>query len=518
MAHDLLIRNARPVRIDRADPMSGDAVGEPMDLRIRDGLVVEMAPGLPEDGARILDAEGRWVVPGLWDHHVHMIQWARTLTWLDLAGTRGPGEVVTRVKSALAESTAQVLTGFGFRSAAWSVQPTVAELAAVSGSRPVVLISGDGHNGWLNSAALAMLGVPPRDTALDEFDWFPVFARLEELPRDAKADDAAYREAVRRASAKGIVGITDMEFGRGFADWPERAATGITGLRVRAATYPATLDEVIERGLRTGDPLSDGDPLLTMGPLKIISDGSLNTRTAYCCEPYVDEPTSRGKLNVPPAELTDLLARATAHGLAVAVHAIGDAAVSAALDAFAATGARGSIEHAQLMAHPDIARMGALGVTASVQPAHLLDDRDVTERCWPDRADRCFPLRSLLDAGVTLAMGSDAPVAPLDPWLAMAAAVHRSADERPAWHPQEAVTPAEALAASTFGAGTVGEGSRADLVLVDDDPLAPAGDTVGGDRAGGDSAGGDSAGAAAQLRHTRVSVTLVDGEVTYDGR
>ncbi|MBP8881075.1 MAG: amidohydrolase family protein, partial [Dermatophilaceae bacterium] len=130
MAHDLLIRNARPVRIDRADPMSGDAVGEPMDLRIRDGLVVEMAPGLPEDGARILDAEGRWVVPGLWDHHVHMIQWARTLTWLDLAGTRGPGEVVTRVKSALAESTAQVLTGFGFRSAAWSVQPTVAELDA----------------------------------------------------------------------------------------------------------------------------------------------------------------------------------------------------------------------------------------------------------------------------------------------------------------------------------------------------------------------------------------------------
>ena len=245
-----------------------------------------------------------------------------------------------------------------------------------------------------------------------------------------------------------------------------------------------------------------------MGPLKIISDGSLNTRTAYCCEPYVDEPTSRGKLNVPPAELTDLLARATAHGLAVAVHAIGDAAVSAALDAFAATGARGSIEHAQLMARPDIARMGALGVTASVQPAHLLDDRDVTERCWPDRADRCFPLRSLLAAGVTLAMGSDAPVAPLDPWLAMAAAVHRSADERPAWHPQEAVTPAEALAASTFGAGTVGAGSRADLVLVDQDPLAPAGDRVGG----------DSAAAAARLRHTRVSVTLVDGEVTYDGR
>jgi predicted amidohydrolase YtcJ len=117
-----------------------------------------------------------------------------------------------------------------------------------------------------------------------------------------------------------------------------------------------------------------------------------------------------------------------------------------------------------------------------VQPAHLLDDRDVTEQCWPDRADRCFPLRSMTAAGVRLVMGSDAPVSPLDPWLAMAAAVHRSGDEREPWHPEQSLTAAEALAASTDGQGTVAPGSRGDVVLLDADPLAGVGHSaaVGG--------------------------------------
>ena len=92
--------------------------------------------------------------------------------------------------------------------------------------------------------------------------------------------------------------------------------------------------------------------------------------------------------------------------------------------------------------------MAALGVRASVQPAHLLDDRDVTERLWPGRSERCFPLRWMLDEGVDVVLGSDAPVSPLDPWLAVAAAVHRSGDEREPWHPEQSITVREALAAS----------------------------------------------------------------------
>jgi len=482
--------------------------GGPVDIRLRDAMVHEVATGLrPDHNERVVDADGRWAAPGLWDQHVHMLQWAQTLTRLDVSGTSGPTEVTRIVGDHIAELPAvgsgSAVHGFGYRSATWARQPTVAELDAVSGDRSVILVSGDGHNGWLNSRALTLLGVPPRADPLEENEWFPVFTRLGDLPGVKAETEAGYRQAVANAAARGVVGITDFEFGPGYRDWPQRLAAGIDQLRARTATYPDRLEEVIAAGLRTGQELPGGDGLLTMGPLKIISDGSLNTRTAYCCEPFADAESlefPRGKANHSLEELITLLGRARECGLEIALHAIGDAAAAAALDAFAATGAVGSIEHAQLMRWEDITRMGRLGVRASVQPAHLLDDRDVTAQCWPDRADRCFALRSMLDAQVTLAMGSDAPVARLDPWLAMAAAVHRSADDREAWNPAESLTVAEALAASTDGQTTLAPGNRGDVVLLDDDPLRPV---------------GDSAAVAAHLRDMRVAATFLAGRPTH---
>ena len=274
-------------------------------------------------------------------------------------------------------------------------------------------------------------------------------------------------------------------------------------LRVRWATYADSLDEVLEAGLRTGDPLPGCDERMTMGPLKIISDGSLNTRTAWCCEPYADAhrleyPT--GQPNLSGDELRDLLKRAHGGGLEVATHAIGDAAVAEALAAYAETGAIGSIEHAQLVGRDDVRRMAELGIRASVQPAHLLDDRDLTELIWPGRAERSFAFRWMLDDGVELALGSDAPVSPLDPWLAIAAAVHRSADHREAWHGEQALSPAEALAASVDGQPTVGVGSPGDLVLLDADPLA---------------VGADSAETGSALRDMSVALTAVGGRVVH---
>ncbi len=496
-----LIRRVRLVPVRTPVPF-GD---RPVDVRIRRGLVREVAPQLrPERDEDVLDAEGRWGIPGLWDQHVHMDQWGKTYVGLDLNGTESPAAVTRIVGAQIAalppEPCESVLYGWGHRLAAWPRQPTVAELDAVSGDHPVVLVSGDGHNGWLNSRALELLGVPPRTGVLDECEWFPVFARLEELPG---AEQAGYGRAVAEAAAKGVVGVRDFEFGPGYRDWPERVARGINQLRARPATYPDRLEEVIAAGLRTGEELPGGAGLLNMGPLKIISDGSLNSRTAYCHEPYADAQSwefPRGKQNYSSAELVALLGRAHECGLRISVHAIGDAAIASALDAFATTGAHGSIEHAQLITREDIARMARLGVGASVQPAHLLDDRDVTWQCWPDRADRCFPLRSMVDAGVQLEMGSDAPVARLDPWLAMAAAVHRSADEREPWNPAEALTAAEALAASTDGQPTVAPGNRGDVVLLDDDPLQPL---------------DDSATVGVHLREVRVAATFLAGRATH---
>jgi predicted amidohydrolase YtcJ len=154
----------------------------------------------------------------------------------------------------------------------------------------------------------------------------------------------------------------------------------------------------------------------------------------------------------------------------------------------------------QLVTRTAVKTMARLNLRASVQPAHLLDDRDVTELIWPDRADRCFALRWMLDDGVELALGSDAPVSPLDPWLAIAAAVHRSGDERPAWHPEQALTAREALAASVDGRGSVHAGMPADLVLLDADPLAEHLDT---------------ASASVALRSMPVALTMVAGATVF---
>lgn len=170
-----------------------------------------------------------------------------------------------------------------------------------------------------------------------------------------------------------------------------------------------------------------------------------------------------------------MLRRATAAGLDVAVHAIGDRANGLVLDAFAATDATGRIEHAQLLSDHDVARFAALGVAASVQPEHAVDDRDVADRHWAGRTHRAFAYRSLLDAGAELVLGSDAPVAPLDPWITLAAAVHRSEDGRPRWHPEQEIPVAVALAASAGPDGPVAVGRRADLTITGLDPAsAPA--------------------------------------------
>ncbi|GEO90361.1 hydrolase [Aeromicrobium flavum] len=489
----LLLRHVRLVPIRTAAPT------EPVSVRIVDGTIVAVAPEIsPERGDEVVEADGRWAAPGLWDQHVHLTQWAQTRTRLDVSGTTDPTQVTALVGEQLrTHPDDDWVFGYGFRLTEWERPPTVAELDAVSGGRPVVLTSGDAHTGWLNTAALAALGAEPTDGPVTEAPWFTLMTQVVELT-STQDGGSGIDEAIAEAAGRGVVGLVDFEFAEPLRTWPERVARGIDAVAVRRAVYPDYLDEVIAAGLRTGDPLTP-DGLVTMGPLKIISDGSLNTRTAFCHEPYAGS-SDRGVQNHDRAALAALLERATAHGLAAAVHAIGDAAVHEALAAFAGSGATGSIEHAQLMAPADIATMAALGVTASVQPAHLLDDRDVAARLWPDREQDCFPLRSLLDAGVTVTFGSDAPVSALDPWTAMAAAVHRSDDAREPWNPAQAMTPAEALAASVDGRDTLSPGRRADLVLLDRDPL-PATD--------------DSSVAAARLREVGAEATLRAGRFTH---
>ena len=379
----------------------------------------------------------------------------------------------------------------GHRAGTWARQVTVAELDAACAEIPVVLINSDCHHGWLNTAALDALGLARRDTVVAEAEWFgayPLVAAVLEGP-PAPAD---YQKVLKKAAARGIAGLVDFEFGAPWSDWTRRWHEGCDLLRIRWSPYPDQLDSVRAAGLRSGACLPGADDRLSAGSLKIISDGSLGTRTAWCYEPYADTGGC-GAPNQSAAELTEMIEAGRRAGLSVATHAIGDRALDTALKAYAVTGARGSIEHAQVTTSQGIAEMARLGLTASVQPAHLLDDYRTTDRVWADKTDRCFTLRSLLDHGVAVALGSDAPVAPLDPWLAIATAVHRRLPGDEPWHPEQAITAAEAIAASVDGR-RIAVGQPGDAALLDFDPLAS-----------------DPAG----LRAMRVALTCVAGQVVH---
>jgi predicted amidohydrolase YtcJ len=446
----------------------------PVDVLVEHGRVARILPHSSEDGpGERVRLGGRWLVPGLHDRHVHMSQWAMVSRRLDLVGAGSASEAAALVAGAVAGGAHEV-AGFGYRDGLWADAPSLALLDGVAPDVPVVLVSADLHACWLNSAAATRYGVQPADDGvLREGDCFRLVRELDDVADDLLDDWVA--ESAARAAARGVVGITDYEMRWNRDDWARRAADGAFPLRVSFGIYPQHLDRAIDEGLRTGDVLDGTDGLVRVGGAKMITDGSLNTRTAWCFDPYPgleghEHPA--GLATVPYEELVPLMTRADAGGLTPAVHAIGDRANARVLDAFEAVGCRGSIEHAQLLRHDDVARFARLGIVASVQPEHAMDDRDVADRYWAGRTDRAFMLAELATAGVDLALGSDAPVAPLDPWVAIAAAVGRARDGREPWHPEQAIDVRAALAASTNGAGAeVRVGGAADLTVVELDPF-----------------------------------------------
>ncbi|WP_114046241.1 amidohydrolase family protein [Acidipropionibacterium virtanenii] len=433
------------------------------------------------DDVTVADLDGRTVIPGLWDEHVHAEQWALASRRFEVSQTASPAEVLQTVHDHLERLPGDgqdiIIQGFGLRASRWRADPSAADLDAVCGPWPVAIVSADLHSTWCSTAALRKLGMNGKAGFLTEADSFAAQTRLARVPR--RILNGWLDQCCRRAAACGVVGIRDMEFSSSVDVWTARRSAGGCPMRVEVSVYPDRLDEAVDRGLRTGRPATPGS-LVTMGPLKIIVDGSMSTRSAWCHRPYPGAvgPDRTGVDSVAPDELVELMRRARAAGLTPAAHAIGDLAVGVVLDAFERSGAHGFLEHAQLVADADLRRFAQLGVTASVQPAHLIDDRETTDAIWTDRAARSFRFRDLLEAGARLILGSDAPVSPVDPWLAIRVAVERTGDDRPAWHPEQAITMSQALRASTHGIDAVRVGGPADLVALDANPFELHGDEL----------------------------------------
>jgi predicted amidohydrolase YtcJ len=495
--------------------------------RTRDVLVVEGrvlaiaddlssgAPGLDglPDPVEVVDLAGAALLPGLRDAHTHLEQWAAARRRIDVSAAGSAQEAAGLMAAALRAAPpapGAVVMGHGFRDALWGEPATAAVLdAALAGVVPpdtiVVLGSGDLHTAWANTAAARRFDLSSPTGLVLEQEAMDLVARAARV--DPAVLDGWVLEAAAAAAARGLTAVVDLEYGDLIGSWARRAGLreGGPALRVRAGVWVDRLEEAIAAGLRSGDPLPGVvDPVaadrVRMGPLKVFVDGSLGTRTAFCHDPYPGAAgaDAHGVLRTPPEELERLLRRGSAAGLDLAVHAIGDRAAAVALDGFAAAGCTGRIEHAQQVHDADLPRFAELGVVASVQPRHALDDRDAADQHWAAATARAFPYRALVDAGAEIVLGSDAPVAPLDPWDGIASAVHRSLDDRPAWHPEQHLDLDTALAAASGGRRGVRVGDVADLVVVAEPPAT----VLARDGADG-------------LRAMEVLATLVGGRFTH---
>jgi predicted amidohydrolase YtcJ len=436
---------------------------------------------------------GRCVLPGFADSHVHFPTWAVARREVRLEGTATLDEALARVREALGTvRPGDWLRGRGWRSGDWSpaVEPTRQALDEVTGEIPTALLARDSHSLWLNSAALARadgdLQVRGGVVELDE-QGEPTGVLREESAwhfRDTAIEiaDSEYvdgmREGLRIANARGVTSVHDKDGWLGaLRFWQALAADESLSLRVWQSLPHDQIGRLGELGIRGGF----GNSKLKVGYLKVFMDGTLGSRTARMLDGSGVQITSR-------EDLVEIIREAAQAGFPLAVHAIGDLANREALDAFEQTaaewrplGLRHRIEHAQILATEDVERFARIGVAASVQFSHAPSDRDLAERFWSGETHRSYAWRSLWDSGALVANGSDAPIEELDPLAGIVAGVRRTLDERPAWHPEQAVTVQEALEATTVTPAWLARDERrrgkllpgylADLVVLDRDPL-----------------------------------------------
>ena len=250
---------------------------------------------------------------------------------LDLSGiasARGVADIVRERDGVASDGTVLYGYGYGFRDGLWPDAPHKRLLDAALPDRPVALVSADLHAAWLNSACLALVGRGDHPTGLvREHECHEILCALPEVTSGVL--DGWIADACEAAVARGVTGVIDFQYGDTVEDWERRSAESTPAVRVSAAVYPSRLDTAVERGLRTGIEIGAGGSLVRMGPLKLFTDGSLDTRTALCRDPYPGLGGTDGSHGIEvtsPQELVRLMRRAAAHGIEPAVHAIGDRA------------------------------------------------------------------------------------------------------------------------------------------------------------------------------------------------
>jgi predicted amidohydrolase YtcJ len=497
--NDLLLYNGRVRPLDGNAP-TADALAVRGDRILGIGSEADVRT-LLAPGAEAIDLRGACLLPGFHDSHVHLTQHGRELSQIDLGDTLTVEAALERVAAAAAAAPlGSWLLGSGFALQRWQVHDLRADdLDRVAPDHPVLLRSQDHHSAWANRRALDLAGIdadtpdPPQGTMRRDDDGTPSGLLLERAldlvvrlvpDPDAEALAGALRRAGDDLAARGITTVHHMAY-EPPSHW-RALALAASGPDYPLRVWACVPNEDLEHAAAIGIAGGQGGAGFEIGGAKFFADGALGSRTAWMLEPYLDAD-GVGIVVDGPELLNERVPLAIAAGFAPVVHAIGDAANRATLDAFEASadawqalGLRPRIEHAQHLHPDDLRRLGRLGVIASMQPIHLTFDAPSIRGGLSDRLDWAYPLRSLAEAGAHLALGSDTPVASPDVPDNLRAACRRIGVDGEALGAEEALTVEQALLATTAGAayaigregrsGRLRPGFDADLVILDHDP------------------------------------------------
>jgi predicted amidohydrolase YtcJ len=511
------------------------AAGRVVAAGTRDAVEPAVRPGT----RRLVFGAGLAIVPGLTDAHLHLKDAAVAArhVHLDTAASLEDGLVLIAAAAAHLPDADAWMEGGGWDPADWGRWPRAEDLRAVARDRRVALWSHDRHALWVSEAVLRELGIdrstpdPAGGALRRDRDGEPngvlqeaatelVIARL---PVAGAADiEGAVETYGRSLVALGLVGVHDpgdILAGPGLAPgFRATVALGEAGrlpLRVHCSVRSSALEEAIATLPGTGQPLGEAGGRVRMGWLKLFADGALGSRTALLLDPYEGSTDDRGIVVTSPERLIALVEAAARAGIASQVHAIGDAALRNALTALEPSATRVGpmprVEHVQFADPADLPRLARARIAASIQPIHLRSDAGKARSAWGGRAERRgFPVRSLLQAGVVVAFGTDAPVESPDPWPGIALAVTRTAPEwadGAPFGPDQAVSLADAIRAATVGpavaagqsdGGRLTPGSRADFIAIPAaslaEPVVPGG----------------------PLAMTRPEVVALEGEIVFE--
>lgn len=573
---DLLFTGGTVYTANPQGPRWAEAVAVRGNAILAVGSTAEIAAlALVGPRTRVVDLQGRLLLPGFTESHIHFIELALRASQVDVTAARTAGEVATAVRDHLAALTSHgpLPAGFWLRGGGWDAntwsdgsRPHRRLLDAVAPTTPVALDSKELHAVWLNSEALRRAGITattpdvaggvierePNGTPTGILKENAVELAARAYPRPNLAETmAAVRAATPSMWRTGIVALhnaNDTCDGLAFRTYQALRERRELGLRVLQHIPVCNLEHARALGLRSGL----GDTWLRVGGIKIFADGALGSRTASMLRPYIGEPDNWGVAATDPEKMLEQALAASAAGLSLTIHAIGDRANREVLNVLAevrrqeanqqmADGEsanerigewpislslfpqssttekpsslllRHRIEHVQCLHPDDLPRLARLGVIASMQPIHATSDMVIVDRYWgPERASGAYAFRRLLDSGAHLVFGSDGPIEPHAPLIGIHAAVtRRRPDGSPGpegWQPQERITVAEAVDAYTYWPayaageehyrGSIAAGKLADLVVLSDniftvEPMA--------------------------ILRTRVEMTVIDGKVVWEG-